>query len=340
MSDPHEQAADAPRVLVIKLSSLGDLFHVLPAVHRIKAGLGARVDWATQRDYAELVRCFGVVDRVIAFPRRDTVRRFPSFLRELRRERYDHVIDFQGLLKSALIGRLARSGDRLGPSFHREGAHLFYTRLAGARDKNRHAVEENQELADALGVPAGPVEYPLNFPEFKPTEPAPRVACVPCSRWASKNWPASRFVETLRRLQAERGAAVYLLGGELDRYLCEGMAAQLTGPVFNMAGRLSLPELGGVLKAMDLVLANDTGPIHLAAALGIPVLAIFGSTDAVRTGPYGAGHQVVIAEGLACRPCFRRACAQADPSACLAAIEPDTVAAHALRMLTGCKTKF
>ncbi len=334
MSDPSEPAPGRPRVLVIKLSSLGDLFHALPAVHRIKAALGARVDWVTQREYVELVRCFGAVDRVIPFPRRGTIRLFPGFFRELRMERYDHVIDFQGLLKSALIGRLARSGDRLGPSFHREGARLFYSRTAGARDKNRHAVEENQELADALGAPAGPVEYPLNFPEFKPTAPAPRVACVPLSRWGAKNWPASRFVEVLQRLQAERGAAVYLLGGVLERYLCEGMAAQLQGPVFNLAGRVSLPELGGALKAMDLVLANDTGPIHLAAALKIPVLAVFGPTDPVRTGPYGPGHEVVTADGIACRPCLRRRCSSAtDVPDCLAAITPDEVAARALQML-------
>ncbi len=334
MSDsPQDAVAAGPRVLVIKLSSLGDLFHALPAVHRIKVGLGARVDWVTQREYVSLVQCFTDVDRVIAFPRRNTLRQFPAFLRDLKRDSYDQVVDFQGLLKSALIGRLAKARERIGPSFNREGASFFYTRVAGVLNKNRHAVEENLEIADSLGVPAGPVEFPLRFPEFKPTEPGLRVAVAPVSRWPSKNWPASRFVEVLQRLQAERGAAVYLLGGPLDRYLCEGMAARLKGPVFNFAGRISLPEMGGVLKTMNLLLANDTGPIHMAAALGIPVLAVFGPTDEARTGPYGAGHQILAAPGFDCRPCLNRRCTRADTSACLEAVTVDDVTARALSML-------
>lgn len=334
MSDsPQTVKADGPRVLAIKLSSLGDLFHALPAVHRLKAGLGVRVDWVTQREYVSLVQCFTDVDRVIAFPRRGTIRQFPAFLRELRRDSYDYAIDFQGLLKSAVIGRLARARERIGPSFHREGAAFFYTRVAGVRNKNRHAVEENLEIADSLGAPAGPIEFPLRFPEFKPTEAAPLVAVAPLSRWPSKNWPASRFVEVLKRLQAERGAAVYFLGGPLDRYLCDGMAAQLTGPVFNLAGRLSLPEMGGVMKAMNLLLANDTGPIHMAAALGTPVVAVFGPTDETRTGPYGTGHQVVTAPGCECRPCLSRRCARADASLCLESVTVDAVTAYALRLL-------
>ncbi len=333
MSTAPPQTTAGPRILAIKLSSMGDLFHVLPAVHRLKAGLGARVDWVTQPDYAGLAACFSEVDRVIVFPRKKTVRHFPAFLRDLRRNDYDYAIDFQGLLKSALVGRLAKARERIGPSFHREGAALFYTRVAGLRNKNRHAVEENLEIAEALGAPVAPIEFPLRFPEFKPTASGPCVAVAPLSRWPSKNWPASRFVEVLKRLQAERGAAVYLLGGPLDRYLCEGMAAQLTGPVFNLAGRLSLPEMGGVLKAMTLLLANDSGPIHMAAAIGIPVLALFGPTDEIRTGPYGAGHRVVSAVGFECRPCLYRRCKRAEASLCLEAVTVDEVTAHALRMM-------
>lgn len=322
-----------PRILVIKLSSLGDLFHALPAVSRIKTAWGATVDWVTQREYADLVACFGAVDRVIAFPRRATLRHFPAFWRALRRERYDHVLDFQGLLKSALIARAARSADRIGPSFHREGSPLFYTRLAGPRNKARHAVEENLDAVRLLAADAPESPLQFRFPAFPTTAPEPRVACAPLSRWPSKNWPASHFVAVLQRLQAERGAAVYLLGSAMDRWSCEGIAAQLKGPVFTLAGHLSLPQMGGLLQTMNLLLANDTGPIHMAAALNVPVLAVFGPTDPVRTGPYGTGHAVVAAPGFDCRPCFRRACAKGDPAACLEAVTPETVAAQALRML-------
>jgi heptosyltransferase-1 len=333
MNKAASEEATGPRLLVIKLSSLGDLFHALPAVQRLKAIPGARVDWVTQSEYAPLVDCFGVADRVIAFPRRGTIRRFPAFWTALRRDSYDLSVDFQGLLKSALIGRLARARERVGPSFYREGASLFYTRVAGQRDKNRHAVEENLEIAGALGAPSGEAPPAFRFPAFTPTEREPRVAVVPLSRWHTKNWPAAHFVEVLKRLQAERGAAVYFLGGALDRYLCEGMAAQLGGPVFNLAGKVSLPEMGGVFKTMNLVMGNDSGPLHMAAALGVPVLAVYGPTDERRTGPYGNGHRLLSAPGFACRPCLNRRCALAENASCMEAVSPAAVAAEALSLL-------
>jgi lipopolysaccharide heptosyltransferase I len=322
-----------PRVLVIKLSSLGDLFHALPAVRRLRAIPGVRLDWVTQAEYAQLVGCFGVADRVIAFPRRGTLRRFPAFLGALRRESYDLCVDFQGLLKSAVIGRLARARERVGPSFHREGAALFYSRVAGTRNKDRHAAEECLEMADVLGAPAEPAPAALRFPEFTPTEPAPRVAVLPLSRWPTKNWPAEHFVAVLRRLQAERGASVYFMGGPLDRYLCEGMAAQLSGPAVNLAGRISLPEMGGALKAMDLVLGNDSGPLHMAAAVGVPVLAVYGPTDERRTGLFGSAVRMFCASGFDCRPCLSRRCLRAGSAACMEAVTPDEVAAEALRII-------
>jgi lipopolysaccharide heptosyltransferase I len=330
-SAPSE--SPGPRVLAIKLSSLGDLFHALPAVQRLRAIPGARVDWVTQSEYAPLVACFGVADRVISFPRRGTVRHFPAFLKSLRQESYDWTVDFQGLLKSALIGRLARARERIGPSFYREGASLFYSRVAGVRNKGRHAVEENLEIADVLGAPAAPGKPAFRFPPFTPTEPGPRVAVIPLSRWESKNWPAAHFVEVLKRLQAERGVAVYFLGGMMDRYLCEGMAAQLAGPAFNLAGEISLAQMGGILKTMNLVLANDTGPMHMAAALDVPVLSIFGPTDEARTGPYGAGHRALAAPGFDCRPCLSRHCLRAASATCMEAVTPERAAAEALRLL-------
>ena len=115
------------------MSSLGDLFHALPAVHNLKAGLGAEVDWVVQPEYAALARCFTDVSRVIVFPRRAFFSGLFPFLRALRAERYDRIVDLQGLFKSALVARLARGGTRIGPSFHRESAHL----LARALQLNR-----------------------------------------------------------------------------------------------------------------------------------------------------------------------------------------------------------
>ena len=130
------------KILVVKLSSLGDLFHALPAVRALKHGLKADVDWVTHTAYADLVKCFSDVRHTIGFSRREWARQWRPFLRELRRERYDLIVDLQGLTKSALVGWFARGTRRIGPSHHRELSRFFYHEVVGHWDKNRHAVEE------------------------------------------------------------------------------------------------------------------------------------------------------------------------------------------------------
>ena len=324
------------RILIVKLSSLGDVFHALPAVHCLKAGLGVDVDWVTQPEYTELVRCFPDVTEVMAFPRRRYLTEAIPFVRALRSREYDLVLDLQGLLKSAIVSKLARGAKVIGPSFRREGALVLYDAVAGPRDKNRHAVEENLDIVRYLGVGMLPVQFPVLFPVCEVAGEEPRVAVVPVSRGAAKNWPVERFAETAKRLRREVGAAVYLFGTKDDAPACEAVrsAAALGASdpgIVNLAGRTSLVEMGGWLGAMQLVIANDSGPIHMAAAVGTPVLALFGPTDAKRTGPYGAQHRVLTAD-VECRPCFRRACSEDIPK-CLSGITVDRVVGAALEML-------
>jgi lipopolysaccharide heptosyltransferase I len=326
------------RILAVKLSSLGDLFHALPAVHNLRAGLGADIDWVTQDEYVDLVRCFTDVDRVIPFDRRHFVRSFRGFRQELREVEYDMAIDFQGLLKSAVVCKLAKTGKRIGPSFQREGAHMFYSEVAGKRDKNRHAVEENLDVVRHLGLDVLPVAFPVRFPDVGTFDrrvaalPRPRVAIVPASRWATKNWPVERFRETARRLQKERGASIVFLGGEADRGTCADASRGLRGEWLNLAGRTSLPHIGGILAAMDLLVCNDSGPMHMAVAAGTPVVAVFGPTDPVRTGPYGERHRVVRAD-LDCQPCFSRICKERR-IACMTTVTVDRVVEEIFTLLS------
>lgn len=327
----------APRILVVKLSSLGDLFHALPLVHRLKTATGATIDWVTQTEYVELVRCFEDVDRVIAFPRRSTLRELPGFLRELRSTSYQRVLDLQGLMKSALVARAARAGERIGPSFHREGAAGLYTRVAGRRNKQRHAVDEILDFADLLGLARQPIRFPVRFPNYPVEQGRPRVALIPCSRWATKNWPPERFSGVARALQERAGASIVLVGGPEDASACAAMASAVPG-VRNLAGCTRLVELGGLLAAMDLVVTVDTGPMHMAAAVDTPVLALFGATDPLRTGPYGPRHRVLSVSGLDCRPCRSRTCARGD-LACLERLAIEDVVTAALEMLAAVRSK-
>ncbi|HMO51077.1 MAG TPA: glycosyltransferase family 9 protein [Kiritimatiellia bacterium] len=320
------------RILIVKLSSLGDLFHALPAVARIKDVWGAEIHWVTHAGYADLVARFEPVDRVIAFPRRRFFSQARSFVQELRRDDYDAVFDMQGLLKSAWVARLARTKRRVGPSFHREGSRWFYDEVAGPRNKQRHAVVENLDLLAHLGIPQGDVAFPVRWPVPPGLPAGPRVGVIPCSRWATKNWPPGHFVEVARALAGE--ARLFVFGAPEDRGVCRQIAAAAGDRATDLCAQTTLPELGGWLQAMDLVITVDSGPMHVAAAAGAPVLAIFGATDPRRTGPYGARHRVLARDDLPCRPCLSRTCRLPErDTRCLAGLSPEAVLAEARALL-------
>ena len=321
------------QILVVKLSSLGDLFHALPAVRALKRGLNAEVDWVTHTYYVDIVRCFSDVRRVIGFSRRNWRKSWRPFLRDLRREHYDLILDLQGLTKSGLVTLLARGKRKLGPSHHRELSRLFYHEVTGARNKNRHAIEEAFDVVRHLGlpVPATP-EFPVVFPKKNFTTAHPRIALAPCSRWITKNWQAARFIETAQTIREQTNATFFLVGAPEDKTVCNEIAAALGATAVNLCGQTSLLELGGVLAEMDLALTVDSGPMHIAAALGVPVLALFGPTDPARTGPYGAQHRVLMVPVENCAACFRDRCKRGD-LACMERIRPVAVAAAAMEML-------
>lgn len=284
------------RILIVKTSSLGDLFHALPAVHLLKTGLNAEIDWVVNSGYVPLVKCFTDVDRVIPFPRSNVFPNLRNFLADLRKEKYGLVVDMQGLLKSALIARAARSHKRIGPSFHREFAYLFYDHVAAERNKERHAVDENLDVLRFLQLPSGPVQFPVKFPPpvFTGLTSPLKVLLSPCSRHAAKNWPVGRFAAVGKALYEKHGAMLYISGVPEDADTCKQLMELLPpGSAHNLCGKTSLIELGSVLQAMDLVITVDSGPMHMAAAAGTPTLAIFGPTDPLRVGPYGPRHRVL-----------------------------------------------
>lgn len=328
------------RILIVKLSSMGDTLHALPAAAELKRQLGAELHWVVQPEFAALVTRFACVDRVLCWPRRGGWSGRRAALTALRAQPYDLVVDLQGLLKSAIVARLARSPRRIGPSFHREGSRWFYTQTAGARDKNRHAVDECLDVLDALGLerPASP-QFPLSLPEVDiGAGPAtgPRVAIAPLSRWATKNWPLEHFAEVARRLVADFDAELHGIGGPADAPAVARLAELAGVPVRNHCGEHDLAQTGGLLRHMDLLLSNDSGPMHLAAAVGTPCVVPFGPTLPGRTGPYGPGHRVLRLGN--CPPCRSRVCRRGR-AVCLAELAPDLVFAATRELLekTSCR---
>ena len=335
------------RVLVVKLSSLGDIAHALPAARALKRRVPElELHWVAQPEYAGLLERCTDVDRVIAFPRRNFWRKAWGFAEALRRETYDAVFDLQGLAKSAfptVLARRSRRAPKIGPAWSREGAGWAYTiqpvRGAGPR---RHAVDE---LLDAVGLwaPPAPGEEAAGLAERPRIDIAPddggtdggglgpRVALAPFSRWETKNWGAEKFAETGRRLAREVGAHVFVLGGGADEPQGARLAGEIPG-ARNVCGRFGLVEMCAFLKTVDLMVSVDSGPLHWADAMGVPIVAVYGATDPVRTGPYFQREWVVTAEGLECRPCHARTCRRGD-AACLGELSAERVAEVAMSRL-------
>jgi lipopolysaccharide heptosyltransferase I len=333
-----------PKILVIKLSSLGDVFHPLPAVHIIKKELNATIDWVTTDIYADLVKSFTDIDRVISFRRRSFFSNLKSFLKELRQEKYDLIIDFQGLMKSAMVAMLARGKVRIGPSFNREGSRIFYSAVAGKEKPERHAVDQCMDIIRYLDLPETEISFPVKYPSSSGDfivkgsatdesllEKHPAIALLPRSRWETKNWPLEYFIKLAQLLNETVAGSLFLIGGPDDKNACATIESQVGDGIINLAGKMSLSETGAALEKMDLLITNDSGPMHMAAASGVPCLALFGPTDAGRTGPYGDIHKVMMEE-IDCRPCYSRAC-KLDEQTCLRDISPESVCKEALAML-------
>lgn len=340
----HRFINGAGRILVVKMSSLGDLFHALPVVHLVRKTTGATIDWVVQPEYEELVHAFVDVDEVITYPRKGGIKSLWGFIRRLRSTKYTMVLDMQGLMKSAWVARAARSERVIGPSFQREGARIMYDVVAGPRNRERHAVDENLDMLRFLSLPTGPVEFPVEFPEMPVQNKGPRIALVFKSRWPSKNWPVGSFSQLAKRLVAELDAFLYLAGSEDQKSEAQTIADAVGRHVENLCGHTSIVQLGGYLKKMDLVITVDSGPMHIASAVGTPVLALFGPTNPLRTGPYGKGNRV-LSVYKECSPCRYRECPEGRAS-CMEHISVDEVFEAAGQMLqknekstTGQKTR-
>lgn len=327
------------RVLIIKPSSLGDIIHALPVASSIKSALpGVGIDWVAGRGYAELLEGNPAVDRVIIFDRGmldgpGKSGRLRFFLRELRRERYSLVIDLQGLLRSALMALACRSPLRVGFDNAREGATLFYNVKVPVANPRMHAVDRYLLVPEHMGIKGEDTGFAI---KLKPEHDAEAlrilreagvpeggafVAMAPSARWETKRWEAAGFVEVANRLYAEKGIKSVFVGAASDARVLDGAGEGLAQKDARAFGRTSIKSLAALFKRAGAVLTNDSGPMHLAAAVGTATVAMFGPTDPGLTGPYGDGHRV-LATGEDCSPCFRRSCPDVR---CLSGITPDEV---------------
>lgn len=325
------------KTLVVKLSSLGDILHVLPAVLAIHEQTGSEIDWAVHPEFAGIVRSIKCVRRAIEIPRHRILESLGSALRELRSERYDMVVDLQGLAKSGIVSRLAKATRRIAPSYAREGSGLFFGERAGRMNRNRHAVIQAMDTVEYLGLrreTRATTADDFKLPQVERPAGNPLVALAPVSRWATKNWPIEKFLSFVRIFSEKSPGARYIvLGGRGDVEAGAAIADAAGGCAENLCGRCSIGESMALLAQSSLLVANDTGPVHMAAAVGTKCLVVFGATRPDWTGPWGEGHRTITA-GLECQPCVKRRCRRGD-LACLEAVAPEAVAKAALEMIGG-----
>lgn len=324
--------SESPRsILIVKLSAIGDVVHSLPVLEVLRQSYpDAVIDWVVEEAAAGIVEGHPAIDRVFVSRRKTWQRALaagnasPSageildFIRRLRSTRYDLVIDLQGLFKSGILLGLARGLRKVGMSGAREGAGLFLNEHAVAVGRDIHAIDRYLKLAASLGCDVSGWDGRLPVTEADRASACrllecagigetPFVAVNPVAKWETKLWLSDRFSSLCDRIVEETGCKVVFTGGGEDFGHLEEIISAMRHPAVNLAGRTGLRELASVYERAKLLITTDTGPMHIAAAMKCPVVALFGPTSPARTGPYGTGHRVVEA-GVPCSPCFRKKC--------------------------------
>ncbi len=352
------------RILIVKPSSLGDILHAFPLASALKNFFPqAQIDWVANAEFVPLVLRHPAIDRVLPFPRRDFgrgsfFRKMAPLLSDLRETPYDAVIDAQGLLRSALLARMARRSGRsaplLGFASAREGAPIFYSQrlsIPESPDSPLHAVRRNLLFLEALGCPA---QFPspglsssLRYGEedqvkinellleagLLPGEPF--IVLHPGARRESKRWPSQYFSELIQSLARGGYPRPLLVGDRGEAPLLEEVATRTGIVVPQLPGRLSLDLLPLLLSRAILFIGNDSGPLHMAALAGTPTISFFGSSDPRRTGPFGDDERnIVMREPLPCSPCgdFRQFCAH---MTCQVSLTPGAAYHQAVHLLEG-----
>jgi heptosyltransferase-1 len=334
------------RLLIVKLSSLGDVVHALPLLDSLRAGFGPDVElaWAVRGKFADLLRANPAIDQLYTLDGRG-VRALRDFGATLRGGHFDAALDTQGLLLSGALTYLSRAPVRLGLDRNREGNRLFLTHAVVPGRQRAHIVDILLGFCDALGLPRHAPQAQRYLAEGEAdhareligrTADEPVAAFIVGASTPDKTWPVAHWAAAANRLRRQ-GVRVVLVGGPGEAADARAVIDAAPGTVAaNLVGATPLPVLASVLAQCDVVIGGDSGPTHLAVAVGAPVVGLYGVTDPVRTGPcWGPAPAIVLdyAERDA-PPALRRPRHGALPDA-LSRIPPEAVAAAALSLLAG-----
>ncbi len=343
------------KILIIKLSALGDVVQSLCVLDALKARFSdAEIDWLVGEAAAGLLKGHSMLEEVIIYPRKKfgslcsrplswprLMREGRIFLSGLRRKRYDIIIDLQGLLKSGVLAWFSRGDRKIGFAASREGSSIFLNEKLPPYDPNEHAVLRYMRIAYHLGADR---DRALGFPlgtghderlkaakvlEQHGLSAGRTIGLIPGTRWETKHWTAAGFAETGELIRRETGLEPVILGSSSDRKLADEINRHAHRHITDLTGRTDLKTLAALFTMTAAVISTDTGPMHLAAAAGTRVVALFGPTAPNRTGPFSSKSRVVTRQ-LPCSPCFRRRC---EDNRCMREITPAEVIRHMKELL-------
>ena len=323
------------RIALIKPSALGDIAHSLPVLSALRQRFpDAHLSWIVNRGYAPILEQHPDLNAIVPFDR-GALRKglitgaleFARFLKHLRSLRFDMVIDLQGLLRTGLMTRASGAEVRIGLASAREGSTLCYTHCIDDRAGVTHAVERYWRVIEALGD--APRVKTFHVPVQAGARlwaqgqlqqyPRPWLAVGVGSRWLTKRWPPEHFAALVRRAHERFGGTAVFVGTTEEASLAEQAATLLSGPTLQLTGKTTLPQLVAVLSEADAMIANDTGPLHLAVALGRPVVAPYTCTLIAKTGPY-AQTERAVQTSIWCKGSYLKTCPRME---CMAELTPD-----------------
>lgn len=325
--------------LLVRLGSLGDVIHAIPAAAALRARFPeARIDWMVDPQYVPVVAMVRGVDSPIAVDTRQLARTVAT-VRDLRRVRYTAALDFQGLLKSAVLARLIRPERTVGfvrGHLRERSAGPFYTHRVDPAGV-RHVILKNLALLAPLGSRDTRVVFPLDIPfsagadaAIASMHGAPYALLNPGAAWPNKRWPLDRFGALAAAFAERFGLRSLVLWGPGEQDLAEQVVQASSGAA-QVAPPTTVPDLFSISRLARVLVSGDTGPLHIAGAVGTPLVALFGPTYADRNGPWSADDEVVSrTDGCSCL--YKRRCRRAVP--CINDIEVEDVVDAVRRRLS------
>jgi lipopolysaccharide heptosyltransferase I len=313
-----------PRFLIVRLGSLGDVIHAIPSAAALRRRFPqAHIDWLVDPRYADLLDLVECIDRRISFDPREMLRspaRTLPLLKDLRRTHYDAVVDLQGLLKSAMLARLVGATRTIGlqrAHLREPLARLFYT-TAPDSGAAPHVIDRNLALLRPLGVSDSAVHFPLRIPRTDTVAaiaerfaPDPYAILNPGAAWPNKRWPANRFGALAASIRREHGLRSIVLWGPGEDGLA-GAVVSASEDAAEAAPPTTITDIVGIARGARLIVSGDTGPLHIAGAVGTPIVALFGPTFPERNGPW-APHDVTVSRVANCSCLYDRRCRRVVP---------------------------